>query len=45
MDDGEQTDLEIIEDMMADYGLSPDDTLADLLEAARESETEAEPQE
>lgn len=41
----EQTDLELITDMMADYDVSPDDTLADLLEAIRESEPEAEPEE
>ena len=38
------SDLAILEDMMADYGIGPGDTIADLIEAIRESETEHVPE-
>jgi hypothetical protein len=42
MSDGEvyQCDLDILTEMMEDYDIKPDDTVADFLEAVREAENE-----
>lgn len=38
IEENPQTDLEILTDMMEDYDISPDETLADMLEAIRDAE-------
>jgi hypothetical protein len=36
----DQSDLQIITEMLEDYDLTPDDTIADLIEAINESDAE-----
>jgi len=47
MSDGEvyQCDLDILTEMMEDYDIKPDDTVADLLEAIREADADEEGEE
>jgi hypothetical protein len=43
MDD--QTDLEILSEMMEDYDITPEDTVADFLEAIREADVDVDEEE
>jgi hypothetical protein len=40
MSEADQTDLEIIEGMLEDYGLTPADSIADLIEAINDADQE-----